>query len=253
MATDQPTKICVRCKIEKPLDQFVKGKQRRDGRTNRCLECERKRGQARYDSDCRHDRYLGARGGKKERAELPLDRKCKTCAQTKPLSGFPQHKEYLGGRTYQCTACHSAKSLAIYHRLVNDPVIGEADLKRRAAHARRSFRKRRQAALKIAKAWKEAHREQCNAHSRNRHARKRAAEGHHTAEDIARILAAQNDRCAICSCALFDKKYEVDHIMPLSLGGSNWPRNLQITCEACNRSKHNADPLDFMRRLGRLL
>jgi hypothetical protein len=46
MDTFQPTKVCVRCKIERPLAQFVRGKARRDGHTNRCLECERARKRA---------------------------------------------------------------------------------------------------------------------------------------------------------------------------------------------------------------
>lgn len=90
------------------------------------------------------------------------------------------------------------------------------------------------------------------AYARNRHARKKAAEGHHTAEDIQRIYRAQNGRCAICKTKL-DQKYDVDHIKPLKLGGSNWPANLQILCKTCNCSKNAKDPIDHMQSLGFLL
>jgi 5-methylcytosine-specific restriction endonuclease McrA len=90
------------------------------------------------------------------------------------------------------------------------------------------------------------------AHGRNRRARLKEAEGHHTAEDIQCILKAQKGKCALCRVNL-GEKYEVDHITPISAGGSNWPRNLQVTCVECNRSKGTKDPISFAQSLGFLL
>ena len=83
-------------------------------------------------------------------------------------------------------------------------------------------------------------------------ARKRNAEGSHTAADIAWIRKAQRNRCAACSSPL-GRKGHVDHIVALSRGGSNWPRNLQWLCASCNCSKHNRDALEFARSRGLLL
>lgn len=33
--------------------------------------------------------------------------------------------------------------------------------------------------------------------------------------------------------------FDVDHIRPLSRGGSNWPDNLACACASCNRSKND--------------
>ena len=82
--------------------------------------------------------------------------------------------------------------------------------------------------------------------------RKAQAEGTHTAEDIARIYRAQRGRCAYCRQEV-GKDFDVDHIQPLSKGGTNWPANLQITCHLCNRKKKARDPLEFARSLGLLL
>lgn len=87
---------------------------------------------------------------------------------------------------------------------------------------------------------------------RKRRARKANAEGTHTAADIARIRKMQRDRCAYCATKLKGEGH-VDHIIALTKGGSNWPKNLQLLCAPCNCSKHNSDPIEFMQAAGRLL
>lgn len=82
--------------------------------------------------------------------------------------------------------------------------------------------------------------------------RRRCAEGKFTAQDIERLLAVQKGKCAICGKRL-GSKYDVDHITPIAKGGTNWPRNLQILCVTCNRRKRDDDPIEHMRKLGKLL
>ena len=41
-------------------------------------------------------------------------------------------------------------------------------------------------------------------------------------------------RCSACGS---QRKLEFDHIIPVSLGGSNTARNIQLLCETCNRKK----------------
>lgn len=89
-------------------------------------------------------------------------------------------------------------------------------------------------------------------HSRNRRAREAAAEGFHTGDDIVSLRQKQGDKCASCQVSLKGRGH-VDHVQPLSKGGTNWPHNLQLLCRSCNLSKHNLDPLQFARRKGRLL
>ena len=102
------------------------------------------------------------------------------------------------------------------------------------------------------KAWKKANRESVNSHTRTRRARSKGAEGAHTADDIKQIHEKQNFKCAECGASTKKKKH-VDHIMPLALGGSNWPSNLQILCPFCNDSKGAKHPIDFANTKGRLL
>lgn len=88
--------------------------------------------------------------------------------------------------------------------------------------------------------------------ARNRRARVRAADGFHTKDDIAALLKKQGYKCASCGASIADS-YDVDHIIALSNGGSNWPANLQCLCQSCNRQKGSLDPIEFAQRKGRLL
>jgi 5-methylcytosine-specific restriction endonuclease McrA len=121
----------------------------------------------------------------------------------------------------------------------------EANRERQAAHY--AANKGRYAAND--KAWRIAHPEAAQALAAKRRARKRNAEGSYTAADTKRLRAEQGDRCAHCKAALRGKGH-VDHVQPLSKGGSNWPDNLQLLCGPCNLSKHAKDPVQHIAARG---
>lgn len=77
-----------------------------------------------------------------------------------------------------------------------------------------------------------------------RRARLRSSEGNHTAEDVKRIYKSQRGKCYYCGCKVGDK-YHVDHVIPLSRGGSNGPENIAVTCPHCNLSKHDKLPTEW--------
>lgn len=84
---------------------------------------------------------------------------------------------------------------------------------------------------------------------RNRDAMVRNAEGTHTAEDVRAIYDRQGGECVYCGADL-SKGYHVDHIMPLILGGSNAPENLQCLCPTCNLRKGPKHPDDWHKEIG---
>jgi len=92
--------------------------------------------------------------------------------------------------------------------------------------------------------YKETHRESLRANEARRNARKRQANGNHTAADIKRQYDLQKGKCYWCEISVGDV-YEVDHIIPLSRGGSNGPENIAIACPSCNVRKSNKLPTEW--------
>lgn len=103
------------------------------------------------------------------------------------------------------------------------------------------------------KKWRENNRDQVRLNNRNRKKKIKEAEGSHTVKDINNIFNLQFGKCAACYEKLVNKNYHVDHIQPLALGGSNFPRNLQILCPPCNMSKGAKPPEEFYILRGFLL
>jgi len=81
--------------------------------------------------------------------------------------------------------------------------------------------------------------------SRLRRARIRGAVGAFSGEDIKKILTAQGGKCVYCGVSVLEDRH-IDHIIPLSRGGSNWPTNLQVLCPHCNLSKNAKTHEEFM-------
>jgi 5-methylcytosine-specific restriction endonuclease McrA len=100
--------------------------------------------------------------------------------------------------------------------------------------------------------WREANQDKKRVCDQRNKALRKGAEGYFTADDVEKIRHAQKDKCACCKTKL-NGGGQLDHIIPVARGGSNWPRNLQWLCDTCNRSKWHKVPEEFMRERGFLL
>jgi 5-methylcytosine-specific restriction endonuclease McrA len=115
------------------------------------------------------------------------------------------------------------------------------------------YLKRRDYMLERTREYQRKHPEKVNFHSGQRTAMRRSAEGRYTAADIESIRKQQRSKCAVCRVDIGLRRESVDHIVALSNGGTNWPRNIQILCKPCNSRKKNKDPIVFMQQNGLLL
>lgn len=67
------------------------------------------------------------------------------------------------------------------------------------------------------------------------------------------VYAFNNGKCAICGKPVKFNKMTIDHIMPLSQGGTDDFSNLQLACHSCNRLKNNFKENDFYELMTKIL
>ena len=159
-----------------------------------------------------------------------------------------------------CAACNREKVTA--YRMKNpewkkayDAAYVTANPERIAEYKRKHYAMNAEKVKARVKQWAIDNRERAqqswNAATRTYRAKLRANGGTHTAADVKDLLNLQRHRCACCGVKL--STYHVDHIVPLSRGGSNDKINLQILCAPCNLNKSAKDPLTFMQERGFLI
>lgn len=178
---------------------------------------------------------------------------CIACAYTAAEAFAKAHPEKALARQKRYAKAHPERLLA--YREANKETIavrGKAWKQANPEMVRANVRKWFAANPGAVQRWRKANPEAFRAQTQRRHARMANAEGTHTAADLKAILKQQRGRCAYCGIDI-KTTYTVDHIQPLSKGGSNWPRNIQLTCLKCNTNKSAADPIVFAQRLGKLL
>lgn len=182
---------------------------------------------------------------------------CNKCKIEKTKNEFDKHSAKRDGLQPHCKMCRrehrakTAQSISDYQRAYRVSRPGERS-KQQMKYAAKNPEKIAEHARKS----KARHPETILAHRRNRRALKMSAEGKHTASEVKSIFQSQRGLCANCKTKLStegNNKYHVDHIMPLALGGSNWPKNLQCLCPKCNLSKGAKHPDIWAKENGRML
>lgn len=88
--------------------------------------------------------------------------------------------------------------------------------------------------------------------SATRRARVRQIGGSISVDQILDLLNKQKFKCASCRISLKDG-YHLDHINPISKGGSHSIDNAQLLCPPCNIGKGAKNPIEWANELGRLL
>ena len=63
--------------------------------------------------------------------------------------------------------------------------------------------------------------------------------GVHEKSDLSEIFLIQEGRCYFTGEPLSEKNYSLDHLKPISKGGSDWPSNLAFVLKSVNQEKHH--------------
>lgn len=96
----------------------------------------------------------------------------------------------------------------------------------------------------IHRRWKQANKAKVNAATHRRRARLAGCAENYTAAEWVALVKACDRRCLCCGRQEPEIKLTVDHIVPVSEGGSNAVWNIQPLCKSCNSAKHTKT-LDF--------
>jgi 5-methylcytosine-specific restriction endonuclease McrA len=203
----------------------------------------RKRARAAYWADPEKERLRGAR----YRAANPE----KIDKDNREYYASHREQEYSRSREYRLAHPEWSREMRRKWRRDNPEKAREANLKGgakyRAAHA--------EEIPKYAREWYAKHlddyRVRYITYAANRRAHAKGAGGRFSPADVAALLESQGGKCAACATAFSTTgkhRFERDHIVALSRGGSNQLSNIQLLCRPCNRSKFNRDFLEWLQK-----
>jgi 5-methylcytosine-specific restriction endonuclease McrA len=195
--------------------------------------------------------------------------------QTLYYTGKPCKYGHIAPRrlpSSDCTECNKVRAAA-WNKAHEESVKARlradylANLPKRKAQKAANYAANREKLIAQSGAWKRANKDKVAASfkknrpkhmlqyrlkEQRRRARKVSAGGTFTQDDVSDIRRLQKGKCALCKCSI-KKRYHIDHIMPLALGGSNFRSNIQLLCAPCNLSKHAKHPIVFAQSRGLLL
>lgn len=174
----------------------------------------------------------------------PESKTCSKCGETKPLTEFYVHRDCVDGRRPDCAECcrqrtrnwqaaNSERAKDFYReRYAKNPEVYKQRSRARYAAKREEIRER-------ARAYNLANPEVTRRAAAKRKARKAGVE--HKPYTRREIYDRDGGICRGCKKELaFERHgFEIDHIVPISLGGPDTPANVQLMCRPCNREKWN--------------
>lgn len=244
-------KTCTKCKVEKQKTEFSKDSSRKDLLNPHCKSCnsayraENAERISAYKRQWNIDNFERVSSSKRDYA---IDNAEKIAAYKREWCKENKYRLLEKSRQWKLNNPEKVKAGARAYFAANKSAIAARNKARYDADPEKFAEMQRAHRLANPAAFA--------ARCRNRRAMKRAAEGTHTAEDIKAIFESQRGLCATCNKKLFKsgaKTFHVDHIQPLSKGGSNDKYNLQCLCQKCNTSKGAKNPEDWAAQNGRLI
>ena len=128
--------------------------------------------------------------------------------------------------------------------LLVDPLTPERAEKNRA-RASEWYHANRPRAARAVRAYRETARGRLvhQASSALRRARIKGAPGDCSVEQLRGRIDYYGGMCSYCKVAPFE---HIDHAIPVSRGGSNWPSNLRPACSGCNLRKWTKTASEFL-------
>lgn len=169
---------------------------------------------------------------------------CTECKLEKPVEDFPERSDRKGKRHAKCNKCYTE------HRRRQNNESYDRNKPKRVQEARDKRAENPEHYLQKHKEYEERRREDPvrqrewqlyqNLFAHNRRLQEKEAKGFCTVEQWKARIDVYGHRCYICKCdydALPSNEQTIEHVIPISKGGTNWPANLRPACLSCNLSK----------------
>ncbi len=159
------------------------------------------------------------------------DRCCEECSKTRCRAFYHKNKQRRKQEYSQWREKNKAK-----RKLYMD--AWRLENKEHVQNYSETYKLQNAEAMKqVAKQYRVKHKDKVNTLNRNRYAFRKSVEGNHTHDDIIKLRRDQRDKCNFCRVHFRETGFHVDHVIPISRGGTNWPTNLQLLCPDCNVRK----------------
>lgn len=241
-----PTKRCFCCKNEKPRSEFARQSKHKDGLNSYCIDCRCKdpeRQRRRLKEQETGLRFCKLCQTWKTPAEFHLrlrtgsmpDNRCKVCRH-RPLPATVKKQQERESNSRRCTICGVDKPFDAFYTSKAGSTLRkckECYIKLTSAYAKAHP----EIYLKACRKYQKANPEVGRAIVRRRKIRRMGAPGSHTLTEWKALKRKYGFRCLMCGLREPLIKLTVDHVIPISLGGSDDISNVQPLCAPCNASK----------------
>jgi 5-methylcytosine-specific restriction endonuclease McrA len=218
-------KRCSSCGLSLDHSAFHRNRAQPDGYANQCKDCHRGT-RARYDAThpTRRSDYYRANKTRINDANAAWERQNRERSNAAHRARY--HRHVAASRAYERAKGQRlrAQRARYYH-----------NHKSRIAAVNRQWRRDNHLAARIINA-------------RRRHL-ERQAPGRCTQSQLLGRCVYYGWRCYLCGAQLTLRTVTIDHRIPLSRGGSNWPANLAPACHHCNCAKKASTEREYRARL----
>lgn len=168
---------------------------------------------------------------------------CTKCDKEKPLSDFSKKKSRKDGLNTWCKSCMNESSARWRQRNQNySNEWAAANREKRRTYGRKWRENNRDRASAASAAWIKANPEKNRAYVQSRRARKLNAPQAYF-PTLSELIGLYGDSCMVDGCSSVD--LEIDHVVPLSKGGSHSGCNAQLLCKSHNSAKGNRNSADY--------
>lgn len=235
-------KRCSKCQSIKPLELFNSNKTSKDGKTSYCKECHVQHSRQWY-----HGNKEKAKVSRKAWKDANREKNAEDCRRWRESN---KDRVQASREKWAARNPDLAREVKKNWRQLNKDKMREAG---------RNWRKKNKAkAYELSKRWRENNKEKRRAivqrwQERNpdakrireniRRGRKNRAAGSFTPEQWIARLRYFGERCYYCGS---QGKMTMDHRIPISRGGSNWPSNLVPACLSCNCKKSSKTEFEYL-------